>query len=180
MRAFILPVLALALIGCGAREQAAPGAAAGGPSPAHAHSAMPADQIHGGGMSAGETPHQGNLNTQVHLSEAVRQAWRGIKVRIVDTTTGKADEVEVPIGGTTALADSGLSLTAQAFVPDFVMDPSGITSRSDRPDNPAAKVVITESGKEPYTGWLFAALPDIHPFPHDRYQLLLVGGVPAR
>ena len=127
----------------------------------------------------GQAQHEGSLNTDIHLSDAVRDAWTAIKVRVVDTTTGAAQEVEVPLGQTAPLGDSGLTLTAKVFVPDFVMDPTGITSRSDTPNNPAAQVVITEAGKDPYTGWLFAALPDIHPFPHDRYQVLLVEGVPA-
>jgi hypothetical protein len=130
-------------------------------------------------MAGTQAGHDTGLNTQIHLSNDVRNAWQGIKVRVLDTTTGKAEEFDVPIGSTATLGASGLSLTAEAFIPDFVMDPSGITSRSDRPDNPAARVIITEEGKDPYTGWLFAALPDIHPFPHDRYQVLLVEGLPA-
>ncbi len=179
MRRFILPLLALALIGCGSKDKATPAAVAGEPTPAPAHSMMPADDAHAGVMAPGQAQHESSLNTQVHLSEAVRDAWRGIKVRVVDTTSGAAQEFDVPLGQTEALGDSGLSLTAKAFIPDFVMDPSGITSRSDEPNNPAASVVVTENGKDPYTGWLFAAMPDIHPFPHDRYKVTLVEGLPA-
>jgi hypothetical protein len=179
MRRFILPLLALALIGCGSRDKAAPAASAAQATPAPSHANMPADDVHAGLMAPGQTKHEGSLNTEIHLSDAVRNAWRGIKVRIVDTSSGNAQEFDVPLGQTEALGDSGLSLTAKTFIPDFVMDPSGITSRSDEPNNPAASVVITEEGKDPYTGWLFAALPDIHPFPHDRYQVLLVEGLPA-
>ena len=59
------------------------------------------------------------------------------------------------------------------------MDESGITSRSTETHNPAARVVISEEGMADYEGWLFAAMPEIHPFPHDRYQVLLVEGIPA-
>ena len=59
------------------------------------------------------------------------------------------------------------------------MDEGGITSRSADANNPAANVVITEEGAEDYEGWLFAAMPGIHPFPHEQYQVLLVEGLPA-
>jgi hypothetical protein len=59
------------------------------------------------------------------------------------------------------------------------MDDDGITSRSADANNPAAHVVITEEGVDDYEGWLFAAMPEIHPFPHARYQVLLVEGIPV-
>ena len=46
------------------------------------------------------------------------------------------------------------------------LDEAGITSRSPDPANPAASVVISEESAEPYQGWLFASMPDIHPYPH--------------
>jgi len=46
--------------------------------------------------------------------------------------------------------------------------------------NRAPRIVISEDGMANYQGWLFAAMPEIHPFPHDRYQVLLVEGIPAQ
>ena len=60
------------------------------------------------------------------------------------------------------------------------MDDSGITSRGAEPTNPAVRVVITEAGQESYEGWLFATMPEIHPFPHDRYGVFLVEGIPTK
>ena len=87
--------------------------------------------------------------------------------------------IEVPLGEKVALGESGLTLSADTFVPDFVMDEGGITSRSAETHNPAVRVVISEAGVADYEGWLFAAMPEIHPFPHDRFQVLLVEGIPA-
>ena len=61
----------------------------------------------------------------------------------------------------------------------FVMDESGITSRSADPNNPAVRVVISENGAVDYEGWLFAAMPGIHPYPHERYRVLLIEGIAA-
>jgi hypothetical protein len=52
-----------------------------------------------------------------------------------------------------------------------------ITSLSDKPNNPAVQVAVTEPGKEEWKGWLYSMHPNIHPFPHDKLSVTLVGGV---
>ena len=142
--------------------------------------AMPNDEVHesamGGGMGGGM---MGGLNTAINLDPEIADAWSGIRVHVVESETGEAQIFDVVLGEVVSLGDSGLTLSANAFVPDFVMDESGITSRSAETQNPAARVIITEEGMADYEGWLFAAMPEIHPFPHDRYQVLLVEGIPA-
>jgi hypothetical protein len=174
--------LTTTLFGCGATtENETETAAVEGVMPdddVHRQAAgMPEDEAHAsamGGLGMG-----GGLNTDITVEAAIAEAWSGINVRVVDVETGDASSFEVALGETLALGDSGLTLTATAFVPDFVMDESGITSRSAETHNPAARVVIAEEGTTDYEGWLFAKMPEIHPFPHSRYQVLLVKGIPA-
>jgi len=141
---------------------------------------MPDDDVHatatGGGSMGGM---MGGLNTDIRLDPEIAGAWSGIRVHVVDSETGDGQIIDVALGETAALGDSGLTLSADTFVPDFVMDEGGITSRSAETQNPAARVVIAEEGMANYEGWLFAAMPEIHPFPHDRFQVLLVEGIPA-
>jgi hypothetical protein len=111
----------------------------------------------------------GGLNTEISLDPEIADEWSGIRVEVVDFQLGEA----------AALGDSGLTLSADTFIPDFVMDEGGIKSRSAETHNPAARVVISDDGAIAYEGWLFAAMPEIHPFPHDRYRVLLVEGIPA-
>jgi hypothetical protein len=155
---------------------AEPAAAAHGQTAdSHTDSAqMPTDATHQGAMGG---QHVSSLKTDVTLPDDVRSAWGAIRVKLVDSATKAETTYEVPLGQTTALGDSGLTVEAVAFVPDFVMDASGITTRSADPNNPAAKVVIRENGADDYSGWLFAKMPDIHPYPHQKYQVLLVDGV---
>ena len=142
---------------------------------------MPDDDVHAEAMAAdaGGADHSMGINREVNLSDDVVSAWSGVTIRLVDVTTGLTNTIDVDLGSTVALGDSGLTLTAETFIPAFVMDDSGITSTSREPTNPAVKVVIVENGKDPYQGWLFATMPEIHPFPHDRYQVLLVEGIPS-
>ncbi len=121
----------------------------------------------------------GGLNTEVHVDPAIAGAWSGIRVQVVDATSGDVLVVDARLGERVDLGASGLTLVADLFIPDFLMDEGGIRSRSPETYNPAARVVISEEGMADYRGWLFAAMPEIHPYPHDRYQVLLVEGIPA-
>jgi hypothetical protein len=141
--------------------------------------AMPDDDVHATAVGESMGGMMGGLNTDIRLDPEIAGAWDGIRVRVVDSETGDGQIIDVALGGTEALGDSGLTLSAEIFVPDFVMDEAGITSRSPETHNPAARVVIAEEGMADYEGWLFAAMPEIHPYPHARYQVLLVEGIPS-
>jgi len=140
---------------------------------------MPNDDVHSAAMGESMGGMMGGLNTDIRLEPEIAAAWTGIKVHVVDSETGEAQMVDVALGEKVALGATGLTLSADTFVPDFVMDEGGITSRSAETHNPAARVVISEEGMADYEGWLFAAMAEIHPFPHDRYQVLLIEGIPA-
>ena len=139
---------------------------------------MPDDDVHatamaegmgGGGMSG--------LNTEINLDPAILSAWSGIRVRVIEGDSEITQSFDVGLAETVELGDTGLTLSAQTFIPDFVMDDDGITSRSPEANNPAARVVISEEGATDYEGWLFAAMPEIHPFPHERFKVLLEEGI---
>jgi hypothetical protein len=142
---------------------------------------MPDDDVHSQAMGQmmGSPDHNMGINRTVNLSDDIRSAWKGVKIRLVDTTENDEQLFDIDLGTTAELGDSGLSIAVSTFIPSFVMDQGGITSRGSEPDNPAVRAVITEEGSEPFEGWLFAGMPDIHPFPHERYAVFLVEGVPA-
>jgi hypothetical protein len=121
----------------------------------------------------------GDMNTAVHVAPEIAEAWRGVRVRVVDIDTGEGRTFEIPLGGADILGDTGLTLSAGIFIPDFVMDERGITSRSSEPQNPAVRVIISEDGMEDYEGWLFADMPEIESYPNPFYRVLLVEGIPA-
>lgn len=56
----------------------------------------------------------------------------------------------------------GTEIALRRFLPDFVLDESGKPStRSLRPDNPAALVEVSRGGVQDYQGWIFAKHPDV-------------------
>lgn len=110
----------------------------------------------------------------------IAAAWVGVRIRVIERESGAEETFDIPLGGADLLGESGLVLSAGIFLPDFILDEHGITSRSAEPVNPAVRVVISEDGMDDFEGWLFAAMPEIHPYPNDRYQVLLVEGLPAK
>jgi hypothetical protein len=121
----------------------------------------------------------GDLDATINLEPEIVDAWTGVKILVIDNDASDEQTFDVMLGETELLGDSGLTIAVDTFVPDFTMDQNGIRSRSAHTDNPAARVRITEDGGSEFQGWLFSAMPEIHPFEHPRYQVLLVEGIPV-
>jgi hypothetical protein len=127
-------------------------------------------------MGGGE--HDMGVNTDITMTKEVAAAWRGAIIQVAGHE-GEPQRYDLPFGEAVALGDTGLKATALAFVPDFVMGEDGISTRSADAVNPALRLRVTEEGKADYEGWLFAAMPGIHPFPHETYSILLADGLPS-
>lgn len=188
----VMTLVALVAVGCGqksadktaANEPEAQAAHQGVPADAGSESPsdMPQDATHQKAMAeGGMSGMQGGMgvNTEIQLDPAVKAAWKAVRLEVIEQKSGAKEVVEASIGSPQTLGSSGLSVTVDTFVPDFVMGADGIGTRSPQPNNPAAHVVILEDGKTVFDGWLFAKMRDIHPFVHDAYKVFLVKGVPA-
>ncbi|HEY3346217.1 MAG TPA: DUF2155 domain-containing protein [Nitrospirota bacterium] len=121
-------------------------------------------------------PKKGESAT-VNVPAEIKGKWKAIKVSVEDKNKKSKKDVEVAIGKEIDLPGTNLKLKAVEFVPNFVMQGLNITSASAEPNNPAAKVVITEGGKEIFNGWLFQKFPTTHAFSHPTYAVTLSGWV---
>jgi hypothetical protein len=115
----------------------------------------------------------------VVIPDSEKGKWKAVKIAVTDKASAKSTEYDVEIGKTFPLPNSDLAITVENFLPDFTMDGNVRTSKSDEPKNPAAQVLITEKGKEVYKNWLFMVLQSPHAFQHPKYDIKLVGFVPA-
>ena len=111
------------------------------------------------------------------MPDDVQKTYSGIVLLWKDSSTGKEGKLEVPLGGSAELPGSGLTVAADVFLPAFTMTSEVITSAGIEPENPAARIRVTEGGKEIFSGWIFTRFPDVHPFTHPRFSLRLDGGV---
>ena len=117
--------------------------------------------------------------TVVELPQS-KGKWRAVVVGITDKRTGKVSDYDIPLGTRTPLPGSDLSITADTFLPHFIMQGSVLTSQSNEPKNPAARITVEEGGNVIFKGWLFAFYPTTHAFQHPRYGFALKGYSPAR
>ena len=127
-----------------------------------------------GGAGAGPGA---DVPTRLEVPPDVEHAYTGVKIAWKDKSDGKEGVIEVPLGGATPLPDPSLVVKAEVFLPAFTMGGGAITSDGIEPQNPAARIAVFEKGKQIFGGWIFTRFPDVHPFTHSRFQLLLEGGV---
>jgi hypothetical protein len=115
----------------------------------------------------------------VVVPDSVKGKWKAVKIAVADKATSKSTEYAIEIGKTFPVPNTDLVITVENFLPDFTMDGNVRTSKSDEPKNPAAQVLITDKGQEVYKNWLFALLKSPHVFEHPKYDITLVGYIPA-
>jgi hypothetical protein len=136
-----------------------------------------------GGMPQAGMPPAGmpadvpKIDRAITVPKEILAKWSAVKLAIGDKATKNAKEYTVALGSELAVPNTKVKIKVLAFLPDFKMGDKEITSASDKPNNPAAQVVVTEPGKEEWKGWLYSMHPEVHPFPHEKIAIMLVGGV---
>jgi hypothetical protein len=129
-----------------------------------------------GGMPAAGMPNMPKVERKVVVSKEVAAKWQAVNLAIENKAAKTTKNYTVNIGSELAIPDTKLTVKVLAFLPDFKMSDKEFYSVSDKPNQPAAQVVVTENGKEIWTNWLFSRMPSVHPFQHEQIGILLVGG----
>lgn len=125
------------------------------------------------------TEDQKHIPRQVVVPKSVEGKWKAVKILVRDKRDEERNRMEtVDLGSKFQLGDSGITVSAGEFFPNFVLDESRYTSMDNELANPAVHLVITENGKEIYNGWTFARYPTLYAFEHERYSLQLMDFVP--
>ena len=158
-------VLTVALVAC--REKGRPD-----PNIRMAVSHEP-EQVTGAAGSEG----QPKVPSRLEVPPEVEKTYGGIRLTWKDSQRKAEGPLEVPLGGTVPIPESGLEVRADSFLPSFTMSGDAITSTGIDEGNPAARIAVLENGKELFAGWIFTRFPDVHPFQHPRFSLRLEGGV---
>ncbi len=135
-------------------------------------SGMPGVGMPPAGMQGGQ-----KIDRTVSVPKEVAAKWSAVKIAVADKVSKNAKEYTVAIGSELAVPNTQVKIKVLAFLPDFKMGDKDITSASDKPNNPAAQVAVSEPGKEEWKGWLYSLHPEIHPFTHEKLAIVLVGGV---
>jgi len=131
-----------------------------------------------GGMPPAGMQNMPKVERKVVVAQDVQAKWKAVKLSVEDKKTKTTKEYTVTLGSEMAIPNTKMTVKVLAFLPDFKMTDKEFTSASDKPNMPAAQVVVLENGKEIWTNWLFSLQPSIHPFQHESIGIVLVGGVP--
>jgi len=117
--------------------------------------------------------------SRVVVPESVQGKWRAVRIAVQDKEKNQQEIYTVDIGQTISLDEADLTLKVENFLPYFQMDGMTLTSVSNDLKNPAVQIVISESGRQVFRGWLFSLYPNTYAFQHPRFSFNLVGFVPA-
>lgn len=111
------------------------------------------------------------------IPDDIRKKWKGIKLIVEDRQRRSMDEYSVNIGDEFIIPQSKMIIQVVEFLPDLKIDErqegTVFTSETNELKNPAVHLVIKEEGKIVFKGWLFSLFPDIHPFRHERFGIIL-------
>jgi hypothetical protein len=133
--------------------------------------------MQGGTPPAGMPADMPKVDRTITVPKEVATKWTAVKLAVEDKIAKNTKEYTVAIGSELAVPNTKIKVKVLAFLPDFKMGDKEITSASDKPNNPAAQVAVTEPGKEEWKGWLYSLHPGIHPFTHEKLGITLAGGV---
>lgn len=121
--------------------------------------------------------------TQVVVPDSVKKTWSAAKIIVEDKITKTKQEYTVKLNSDFKIPHSNLSIHVGDFLPDFRMEGLNLTSASNNPTNPALAIRVYEGEKQIFPapgkswGWLFAKVPSIHPFEHQKYGIFLKEGI---
>ena len=128
-------------------------------------------------MAAKQSSAGMKLTKPTELLPEITAKYSGIKIVALNKNDGSKIEVDAPFGQKTAIGNTGLEIETSSYFTSFTMIDGGVQNVSMEENNPAAKVVILDNGTKVFDGWLFQQYPDMHPFEHAVYKVVLTGAV---
>lgn len=123
--------------------------------------------------------HQPAKEKTVVVPPEVVQVWKAVKIAVIDKSRATENVYTLPIGSSSKIPSSSLTVSVEAFLPSFVMEGSNMTSSSNELNNPGVKVSISDDNSLVFKGWLFANFANTHAFMHPKFGFTLVGAVPV-
>lgn len=127
------------------------------------------------------TPEQASAGMKVtepvELLPEIEKIYSGIQIEAVNKKNNNKINVFVPFNETVKIGDTGLSIYTKSYFTDFTINAGGVKNVSMVEKNPGAKVTITNNGKEVFDGWLFQNFPEMHPFEHPEWKIIMLNGV---
>ncbi len=146
---------------------------------------MPPGQMPQGQMPGGQgmMPMMPQGQTHIIVPPSVKGKWSGAVIVVTDKMANTKQEYTVKLNSDFNIPNSNLKIHVGDFLPDFRMNGLDLTSASNQPMNPALSIRVYENNKQIFPGqgrqwgWLFAKVPTVHAFEHQKYGITLKEGV---
>ena len=120
------------------------------------------------------------IHRKIVEPEFLKNQWSGVNLKVTNKKTGESFTEQVLLKTVHPIKQTGLTVQVLHFFPSFLMTNEHITSVSNEPKNPAAKVIILENDKKLMDHWMFSRMPQVHGFSHDLWQIELVDGIAVK
>jgi len=126
-----------------------------------------------------DQPGRQPIPSRLEVPPEVVRTYQGVRLHWKESGGGEG-VLDVPLDEKAKIPGSNLEVSSDVYLPAFSMTTDAITSTGAAEENPAARIAVTENGKELFSGWIFKRFPDVHPFQHPKYSLRLEGGIRRR
>ena len=139
--------------------------------------------IEGSGTKTGEHPKVNEIKIvprKILVPSAVEGKWKAVKIMVRNKKDEELGGIQTLELGTSFIpSGSELKVTLGPFLPNFMMDKTTYTSTGNEVLNPAVQLIVEESGKIIYKGWVFKKFPSMYAFEHHLISIELLEAIPA-
>lgn len=89
------------------------------------------------------------------VPDSTKAAFHTVKMGVGNRKTKEIKKFDVKIGGTANVPGTGFTIKIGPYLPNFRVSGKTITTRDDKPDDPAVRATISEGGKVVFDGFIF-------------------------
>ena len=126
------------------------------------------------GKSAPPEPAPLPTDQTVDVPAYIKAKYKKVTMGVGDRKTLKVVEFEVKIGGEAKVPGTDYTIAVQSYLPHWMLSGKTVTSRDDKPIDPAVRATIKENGKVVFDGYIFQK-HKTPSFRTDKYAIGLIG-----
>jgi len=113
------------------------------------------------------------VKREVKVPNEVKTKWKSVNLKVRDMEKNSEELISVNIGKETSIKGGNFAVKVEAFLPDYTIYDTYISSKSNEPVNPAVLIELLQGGKSVAKGWVFTNLTAFNSYKHNRYEVVL-------
>jgi len=113
------------------------------------------------------------VKREVKVPNEVKTKWKSVNLKVRDMEKNSEELISVNIGKETSIKGGNFAVKVEAFLPDYTIYDTYISSKSNEPVNPPVLIELLQGGKSVAKGWVFTNLTAFNSYKHNRYEVVL-------